>query len=196
MKENKPTYNETLDAIRGSRDHWKRMLHGDEPRINTSWAKCPLCCLFDYLKSGCGECPIAMKTGQTICQGTAYKRASCGGSDKDFRDMTDFLTELYIEWLENKPIEVHVIEDTFKVDVPKIDEKPKEWWSDITDSILVSKGPHSSGEHVYVMISNKNGIPLAFLGTDGEIKPCESYETKIEFDRYGGFKVFEKCLKR
>lgn len=62
----------TLTALRGSIKKWDDIVAGtgrDESSDN-----CPLCVEFNTDTSLCDECPVAIATGEYLCQGTPYMK--------------------------------------------------------------------------------------------------------------------------
>ncbi len=108
----KPTYNEILKGIKRSLQHWRNMRDNRWSRSNTTVSHCALCSIFhnNIERLSCLRCPIFIKTDRKYCEGTPCKdindrqyNRDDEDMNKDFSAMVDFLTELYIEWLENKP---------------------------------------------------------------------------------------------
>jgi hypothetical protein len=72
------------DAIRASIAHWRKALRSPETE-SLSASSCPLCQIYidpvevpPYNTSSppCLGCPVQERTGQTLCRGTPYIRAS------------------------------------------------------------------------------------------------------------------------
>lgn len=59
----------TLTALRGSIAKWERILAGDEGDSGSD--NCPLCHLF-LSYSECRGCPVAARTGKSLCMDTPY----------------------------------------------------------------------------------------------------------------------------
>ena len=62
----------TLEALKESIAHWRRMATGTEKTINEvpDTDNCALCGLF-YAK-GCRSCPVVMESGTALCYNTPY----------------------------------------------------------------------------------------------------------------------------
>jgi hypothetical protein len=61
----------TLKALRGSIRKWQRIAAGTTMDRGTK--NCPLCKeFFDDATYECGGCPVAKKTGLSMCRGTPY----------------------------------------------------------------------------------------------------------------------------
>ena len=65
---------ETVEALKKSIEHWKRLYTGTAAAgEDTGTPCCALCSLFYYGNENCCTgCPIAIKTGQTQCDGSPY----------------------------------------------------------------------------------------------------------------------------
>ena len=71
---------ETLEALKGSIEHWGRLVDfennpGEEP----TYRQCDLCKLAlnksERFYTDCNECVVKLKTGQRGCVGTPFNRA-------------------------------------------------------------------------------------------------------------------------
>jgi hypothetical protein len=60
----------TLAALKGSIEHWERVVEGEDIFIGSSG--CALCGLFR--DAGCAKCPVAEKTGERLCYGSPYDK--------------------------------------------------------------------------------------------------------------------------
>ena len=69
----------TLEALKGSIKKWYKIAYEDGEDIGTD--NCPLCKLF-YTDYGCGNCPVAEKTGEWGCRETPYDEWSKHHDDK------------------------------------------------------------------------------------------------------------------
>ena len=69
----------TLTALRASIKHWEENVAAEEPKdASTRGEDCALCeMFFDQAPEvpDCAGCPVAEKTGETICGGSPYHRA-------------------------------------------------------------------------------------------------------------------------
>lgn len=62
----------TREALEKSIKHWEDMLKKQNPhQIFLGTDACALCRIYIDAK-GCGECPVALKTGEARCGGTPY----------------------------------------------------------------------------------------------------------------------------
>ena len=72
----------TLKALKGSIRKWERVVTG-KGKDEGYW-NCPLCIRFmSEGEKGCGDCPVAEKTGETGCEGSPYQEWS-DMDDNDF----------------------------------------------------------------------------------------------------------------
>lgn len=62
---------EVIDELLGSIEKWRKIAYEDG--VDNGGKNCPLCQLFIYkYRTGCGGCPVCVKTGLTECHGTPY----------------------------------------------------------------------------------------------------------------------------
>jgi len=80
---------ETKDALAKSVHVWdanrKARCVGD---VKIGIRNCPLCAVHRTEKDGCGQCPVALKTGQSYCLETPF-----GLARQTYDDWRDYLTE-------------------------------------------------------------------------------------------------------
>jgi len=82
----------TLKAIKDSIKHWERIAAFKEGEIPNSY-QCALCQAFPT----CIDCPVAIKTGQDLCEGTPYDDALISFEDCDDINYDDTLKPKEIE---------------------------------------------------------------------------------------------------
>ena len=69
-----PMDKETAEALEESIAHWQTNVAAERPtQASTGAGKCALC--MKFMRTTCGPCPVATRTGRQRCQGTPYMRA-------------------------------------------------------------------------------------------------------------------------
>lgn len=77
LKARKPTWKQrAVKALTESIAHWKRMSDGKARPGEGPWAENCACCKTFMRDRRCGNCPVALRTGQGGCGGTPYFAAS------------------------------------------------------------------------------------------------------------------------
>jgi hypothetical protein len=66
---------ETLDALKSSIAHWRRMRDDRKCEEGPGATGCALCALFLTEVNKCLGCPVYERTGLPLCRGTPYKEA-------------------------------------------------------------------------------------------------------------------------
>jgi len=148
MKEQKPTYEEKLQALKESIEHWEKDILPDTDKAynedKMAGKHCPLCRLkMKYGINDCSGCPIYEKTKAHSCWGSPWLKFVNEPTKENALAEVVFLKNLYIEMLEKGKPRNFCVDCKHWVGgkcvfIGKCGHRPeekKEEWVDVTDNL-------------------------------------------------------------